>query len=86
MPGRTKAVVTVTIDDLVPADCTVSIIQLDVEGHERQALAGALQTIRRCLPILILEKLPDPAWLADSILSLGYHPCGHLHGNTLLMR
>jgi FkbM family methyltransferase len=84
--GRTAAVQVVTVDHLVPADRTVSILQLDVEGHERQALSGALQTIQRCWPVLILEKLPDPSWLADHILSLGYRPCGHLHGNALLKR
>jgi FkbM family methyltransferase len=84
--GRTQEVQIVTIDDLVPTDRTVSILQLDVEGHERQALSGALQTIQRTWPILILEKLPDQAWLSENILRLGYRPCGQIHGNTLLMR
>jgi FkbM family methyltransferase len=33
----------------------VSIIKVDVEGHERAALAGAEQTIRRCHPALLVE-------------------------------
>jgi len=84
--GRTQSVQILTVDDLVPADRTISILQLDVEGHERQALSGAIQTVQRSWPILILEKLPDQAWLADNILRLGYRPCGQIHGNTLLMR
>ncbi|WP_390915361.1 hypothetical protein [Pseudosulfitobacter sp. SM2401] len=29
------------LDDIVPMDRKVSILQLDVEGHERAALLGA---------------------------------------------
>jgi FkbM family methyltransferase len=41
----------VTIDEVVPSERTVSIIQLDVEGFEKEALTGALMTVRRCKPI-----------------------------------
>jgi hypothetical protein len=69
----------------------VSILQLDVEGHEKEALAGALKTIRRCLPIIILETLPESillrsAWFAENVLGLGYRPFGTVHGNVIYVR
>lgn len=44
-----------TIDNLVKG--RVSIIQLDIEGHELQALKGAKKTIKKWNPIIILEFL-----------------------------
>ncbi len=76
------------IDEAVPADRQVSILQLDVEGHEQPALAGALATIRRCRPIIILEVLPesnliDGSWFRDQVLALGYRKTGDLHANMV---
>ena len=67
----------VSIDEVVPKNRVVSIIQLDVEGFEKQALSGALSTIRRCLPIIVVEVLEESQllsskWFQDNILSLGY--------------
>lgn len=74
----------VALDDVVPPDRKVSIIQLDVEGYEQPALTGALQTIARCKPILILEFLPkDSAWFQRTILDLGYRENGKVHANTI---
>lgn len=72
------------LDEVIPADRMVTIIQLDVEGHEQQALTGALKTITRCKPYLILENLPESGWLHDNIFNLGYTVSGKLHQNTLL--
>jgi hypothetical protein len=77
----------VRIDDVIPADRDVSIIQLDVEGYEKEALIGAIQTIKRCLPILILEDNNDiinSPWFSSEILSIGYEVSGMLHQNTVL--
>lgn len=74
----------VRIDDVVPADRHVEVLQLDVEGFERPALAGAMETIRRCKPTLILETAPGDAWLAESILPLGYRITGKVHDNIIL--
>jgi FkbM family methyltransferase len=84
-----EAVQIVTIDDMVGSDRAVSIIQLDVEGHEKEALAGALRTIQRCLPVIIIEVLPnstliDSDWLSENILSFGYRKINDIHGNTVL--
>ena len=77
-----------SIDQVVPEDRSVSILQLDVEGHEEAALRGAIRTIRRCTPILILEIIPQSTflqgqWFAENILSLGYKDTRTLHGNRV---
>ena len=58
-------------------------MQLDVEGYEQQALAGAMRTIIRCRPILILENLPERHWFEANILRLGYRETGKLHENFI---
>jgi FkbM family methyltransferase len=78
----------VTVDDVVEKDRNVSIIQLDVEGHEKEALCGAIKTIQRCLPIIVVEVLPsstllDSEWFAENILSLGYRIVESIQGNTI---
>jgi FkbM family methyltransferase len=75
----------VKIDDVIPSDRWVSVLHLDVEGFEQQALTGALATINRCQPFLILEDLPEPEWLAQNIMPLGYEIVGTVHDNTVLM-
>jgi FkbM family methyltransferase len=78
----------VTVDEIIPPDRTVSIIQLDVEGFEKQALTGALMTIHRCKPIIVLEQLPEESWFSKNIISLGYRIVGvageKSHKNTIL--
>ena len=78
------------IDDLVPADRPISLIQLDVEGHEVAVLQGAMETLKRSLPALILEDkmgdrqlLQDP-WLAEHLLPMGYAQTAHIDGNLVL--
>lgn len=74
-----------TIDSTIPLDRNISIIQLDVEGFEKSVLTGAMSTIKRCKPILILENLPEKEWLYSNILGLGYEIKGNLHDNTVLI-
>ncbi|NIA68519.1 FkbM family methyltransferase [Pelagibius litoralis] len=73
------------LDDVIPSNRPVSVIQLDVEGFEQQALSGALETIARCRPILILETVPEETWLSPNILSLGYRIDREIHGNRVLL-
>ncbi|GAB4508164.1 MAG: hypothetical protein Tsb0026_06300 [Sulfuricaulis sp.] len=84
----TEVVQMVTIDDRGVPERKVSIIQLDVEGHEKEALTGALKTIKRWLPIIIVEVLPNSTllsseWFAENILSLGYRKINEIHGNSV---
>lgn len=66
--GRGHEIVpVVTIDEAVPADRHVGVLQLDVEGHERQALLGAMRTIERCRPLLIVETLPPRDWMEEHL-------------------
>ena len=74
----------VRIDDVVPANRSVTILHLDVEGFEQAALSGALETIMRCKPILVLEHLPEREWFGQNVLRLGYNVVGKIHDNTVL--
>jgi len=51
-------VAAVPVDHVVPGDELVSIIKIDVEGHEYRALAGASRTIRKHRPVIISEFAP----------------------------
>ena len=79
-----QSVPLLALDDVIPTDRQVSIIHLDVEGYEERALMGALRTIERCRPTLVLETVPERSWLAESILALGYRIGPKLHLNTVL--
>jgi FkbM family methyltransferase len=68
----TSTVPIVTVDETVPYGRPISVIQLDVEGYEERALTGAMRTIRKYRPLLILETVPGEAWMAAHLLPLGY--------------
>ena len=85
--GRTLDVSIVRTDDVIPTDRRIAVLQLDVEGYEKEALNGGLETIKRCKPILILEdndKIIDSAWFTENIRAIGYEVRGKIHDNTLL--
>jgi FkbM family methyltransferase len=48
----------VRLDDVIPPDRRVTVLQLDVERHEAEALAGARGLLRRCRPLVVLETVP----------------------------
>jgi len=77
----TQPVQQITLDalNLQRAD----LIKLDVEGMEIQALQGALETLKRCTPVLFIDtsKLVL-ATLLDLLESAGYE--SHQLGNRLL--
>ncbi len=81
--GRSHETVTLlTIDEAVPADRHIGVLELDVEGHEEQALGGALRTIERCRPLLILEALPSQEWLDEHLPA--YRVTRTVNGNRVL--
>lgn len=75
----------VAIDDVVSSDRRVAVIQLDVEGHEREALTGAMHTIERCRPLIVLETLPPESWIAEHLAPLGYRVAGTVDANTIVL-
>lgn len=79
-----------SIDHHILRNRDIGIIQLDVEGFEIQALKGAIQTIKRCHPILILEQFPDTditqdLWFQEHILKNGYTLHTKIHGNLVFV-
>lgn len=72
----------VRLDDVIPSDRGISIVHLDVEGSESLALAGAIETIRRCRPILILESTLSP-WLYPILAQIGYQKERQVCANTV---
>lgn len=67
----------------------ISILQLDVEGFEQEALKGALDTIYHNQPTLILEVLEDSplmetdGWFANTIIAMGYRMEAIIEGNVV---
>jgi FkbM family methyltransferase len=86
--GEFEEIEIVAIDDVIPKDRNITILQLDIEGFEEQALRGAVKTITRCRPILILEdnnNIGKSEWFTSTILSLGYEFKENLHYNKLIV-
>ncbi len=71
----------VMLDYVVPLSRPISILQLDVEGHEKSALRGAYHILHRWRPILILEHFASTQWLTRSFRNLPYQQVGKLHEN-----
>jgi len=84
-PRITERVTLTSVDETVPADRQVGLIHLDVEGHERTALEGALGTIRRCRPLLVLESPPGPDWFEQHLGDLRYRVTEKVCGNAVLV-
>jgi FkbM family methyltransferase len=87
--GKFVPIVIETLDSMIPKDRNISILQFDLEGFEVPALKGAINTIKRCKPILILEILSHndiltDDWFTENILSLGYEITGKVHNNTII--
>ncbi|MBK8194756.1 MAG: FkbM family methyltransferase [Lewinellaceae bacterium] len=43
------------LDALIPADRSIDLIKIDVEGGELLVLKGAVRTLERCKPVVIFE-------------------------------
>jgi FkbM family methyltransferase len=74
----------VSVDDVIPPDRTVAVIQLDVEGFECPALRGAIATIERCRPLIVVENLPTDSALMQTLQCIGYKVTGRCHDNFVL--
>jgi hypothetical protein len=62
------------VDGVVPTDCPIDLIKIDVEGHEFAALSGAVETLDRWHPKIIFECLPEtaPGSIESLLRGLGY--------------
>lgn len=77
------------IDALVPETADVSILHLDVEGHEEMALRGAAALLKRCMPLVVLEA--GKAWrrrtfeqaLQELAPDAEYTFCGEIEYNAI---
>jgi FkbM family methyltransferase len=67
-----ERVAQIALDGLIPDRRRVSILQLDVEGCEEQALHGGEKLVRRDRPILILETVPTSEWFNNLLEDCGY--------------
>jgi FkbM family methyltransferase len=68
----------IRLDDMPGADRHISLIHLDIEGHEKAALAGAVGILQVHRPVVILET-----WGAQGIKLEGYRPVREVEGNTI---
>jgi len=64
-----ETVMGLRIDDFVRRDSNVGLLKIDVEGYEFKAILGAMETIKRCRPVVISEF--SPAALEDSCGATG---------------
>ena len=62
----------VKLDSVIPKDCKISLIHLDLEGYEFQALNGAKEIIERDKPIIVLEIDTRAVDYNNFMSALGY--------------
>lgn len=71
-------------DSLLDPKRRVGGIHLDVENYEEASLSGLLGTIRRWLPVLVLESVPSKEFMESELQSIGYRVIRQIEGNTVL--
>lgn len=80
--GDTRETVSLAkIDDLIPGNAQIGAIHLDIEGAELEAVQGAASVIKRCRPLLILERPEKNKALLELLSELGYRQGLRLHHN-----
>jgi FkbM family methyltransferase len=62
----------VKLDSIIPKDCKISLIHLDLEGYEFEALNGAKEIIERDKPIIVLEIDSRAVSYNNFMLSINY--------------
>lgn len=73
-----------TLDGSYPESRQTSILHLDIEGHELPALKGAVKTINRCRPILIVEgRNKDWSLLEEIALGFRYVRTNDFENNVI---
>ncbi len=79
----TEEIALTSIDDTLGAGRNVAAIHLTVQRHEREAFAGALSTIERCRPLIVLAALPGSEWVAANLAPLGYRARDRVDNNPV---
>ena len=71
------------LDAMLPTDSRIALIKIDVEGFECAVLQGAVNTIKRCKPVLVIESQSIVSFIELSAIlrGYGYTPIGQ-KGNT----
>jgi FkbM family methyltransferase len=77
-----EAVPITTVDETIPEERRVGVVHLDIEGYEQRALTGALRTIERSRPVLVIESVPPADWIKQNLP--GYRTVGRVDLNTIL--
>jgi len=54
-------------------------IKLDIQGYEFRALKGGEQTLKACLPVLLIESPPEPE-IVEYLLGFGYRMYAFMDG------
>lgn len=89
--ANTIEVPIVPLDSLIPESRDVSVLHLDIEGHEMPALMGAAKLINRSVPVIVLEGTRPwqmrsyETLLADIAPDLNYRGAGILDRNCILV-
>lgn len=81
----------VTVDSLIAPDVSVAVLHLDIEGFELPALQGAVNTLRRCLPLVVVEGAGEARakgyedYFAKTIPEAGYRRVGQFEANCFFL-
>ena len=68
------AELTVELERFDDLDLDPTVIKIDTEEHELSCLAGMMETIDRCSPILMIEDNPQSNEIASLLAKVGYEP------------
>lgn len=82
--SENESIELLALDEALDGERRVAVLHLDVEGHEQHALGGALRTVARWRPLIVLETLPSAGWIEKHLTPLGYRIEGGLDINTVL--
>lgn len=66
--------VTVELERFDDLGLDPTVIKIDTEEHELSCLAGMMETIDRCSPILMIEDNPQSNEIASLLARVGYEP------------
>lgn len=72
------------LDDVIPENENVTLIKLDIEGYEKNAIIGSEKIITKCKPLIIAEmanqKLFDE--FNNEMIKFGYYTDNINYGMT----